>query len=337
MRWILSVTGVLCLLAAGAAWAQTDQEIVKSEQLKISGMLAHLSDPSTNVDTRVRRGLGIPGGDRFHVSVRVRDLSKLQPVLETYGQACQQAGENLFYCANLTTFQIEQMAQVEDSWVGLQPLASLRRGSVTSAGDETLGTADLRARLGIDGSGVNIGIISDGLVDLQASVDSGDLPDNGRIVNGRDGNSPSNIDEGRAMAEIIHDLAPGANLLFHTGFPSSLDMVEAIESLTAAGAHVIVDDLGFLSEPVFEDGPIATAVQTAIHRGVVYVTSAGNSALDNYHAIYRELNPDDGLVTQNVRDFGGGDGTMAITVSSGGLVAVFFTLGRSRGWSRGYR
>ncbi|PON12494.1 hypothetical protein C2W62_39320 [Candidatus Entotheonella serta] len=168
-------------------------------------------------------------------------------------------------------------------------------------------------------------------------MDSGDLPDNGRIVNGRDGNSPSNIDEGRAMAEIIHDLAPGANLLFHTGFPSSLDMVEAIESLTAAGAHVIVDDLGFLSEPVFEDGPIATAVQTAIHRGVVYVTSAGNSALDNYHAIYRELNPDDGLVTQNVRDFGGGDGTMAITVSSGGLVAVFFTLGRSRGWSRGYR
>ncbi|ETX02372.1 MAG: hypothetical protein ETSY1_03865, partial [Candidatus Entotheonella factor] len=323
MRRILSVTGVLCLLMTGAAWAQTDEGMAKSGHLNISGMLTHLSDPDTPVHTRMLRNLGMQRRDRLHIAVYTREPDQLQTLLDTYGQACRQISVSRFYCSNLTPLQLDQIAQADLGWVGLQPLASLRRGSVTSAGDDVLGTANLRARLGVDGSGVNIGVISDGLVNLQASVDSGDLPDNVQIVNGRNGDSENNSDEGRAMAEIIHDLAPGANLFFHTGFPSSLDMIEAIEALTAAGAHIIVDDLGFLGEPVFEDGPIAQAVQTSVDSGVVYVTSAGNSALDNYHAMYRELNPNDGDTDLNEHDFGGGDRTMAITVAPGGLLFVF--------------
>ena len=100
-------------------------------------------------------------------------------------------------------------------------------------------------------------------------------------------------------------------------------MIEAIESLTDAGAHVIVDDLGFLSEPAFEDGPVAQAVAQAVNRGVVYVTAAGNSALNHYQAMYRELNPNDGVTNRNDHDFGDGDGTMAITIEPGGLLVVF--------------
>lgn len=323
MRRILSVTGVLCLLMAGVAWAQTDEGTAKSGHLSISGMLAHLSDPDTHVHTRMLRSLGLPRRDRFHIAVYTKDPGRLQTVLDPYGQACRQLSRSLFYCSNLTPAQIERIDRADAGWIGLQPLASVRRGSVTSAGDDAHGAADFRARLGVDGNEVNIGVISDGLVNLQASVDSGDLPDNVQIVNGRNGDDENNSDEGRAMAEIIHDLAPGANLFFHSGFPSSLDMIEAIEALTAAGAHIIVDDLGFLGEPVFEDGPIAQAVQTAVDSGVVYVTSAGNSAMDNYHAMYRELNPNDGIANRNEHDFGGGDRTMAITVAPGGLLFVF--------------
>ncbi len=201
--------------------------------------------------------------------------------------------------------------------------AEPRVGSVTSTGDTVMGTAELRSMLGVDGSGVRVGIISDGLVDLQASVNSGDLPASVEIVNGKDGSAEEgNNDEGRAMAEIIHDLAPGATLMFHSGFPTNLDMVAAIEALTAAGANIIVDDLGFLNEPIFEDGPVAQAVQAAIDAGVVYVTATGNSAMENYRALYKELDPDDGLTSINLHDFANGDSTMAVGLPPGGAVFV---------------
>ena len=114
-------------------------------------------------------------------------------------------------------------------WIG-HPVSSVRRtGSVTSEGD-TVMRADLvraiPAPLGVTGKGVKVGIISDSLCDPATSINSGDLPATITIVNGQDGcTDPDVTDEGRALAEIIYDLAPGANLLFRTGFPTSLDFI----------------------------------------------------------------------------------------------------------------
>src|SRR4030095_2976524 len=47
----------------------------------------------------------------------------------------------------------------------------------------------------------------------------------------------------------------------------------------AAGADVIVDDLGFFGEPFFEDGPVALAVRAAVKGGVSDHSSAGNEGL----------------------------------------------------------
>ncbi len=193
-------------------------------------------------------------------------------------------------------------------------------GSVTSAGDIVMRAEELRTELGVNGSNIRIGIISDSLTNLQTSVDSGDLPPDVIIVNGRDGSEiPGIIDEGRAMAELIHDLAPGATLLFHTGFSTNLDMIAAIEALTAAGAHIIVDDLGFFGEPYFEDGPVAQAVQAAIDAGVLYITAVGNDAEANYSGTFQEFDPNDGDPQNNWHDFGGGDATMGVTIASGGF------------------
>jgi hypothetical protein len=198
-------------------------------------------------------------------------------------------------------------------WIGLPSYSVLRTGSVTSAGDGVLRAAEARATFGIDGSGVRVGIISDSFGDFQTAVTSGDLPSDVIILPGGDVFSGTN--EGRAMAEIIHDLAPGATLLFYTGFQTNLDMVRAIQALTAAGAHIIVDDIGFFTEPVFEDGPVAQAVQEAMAQGIVYVTAAGNEALQHYRAFYKEFDPNDGNPEVNLHDFGQGDAAMAVTVN----------------------
>jgi hypothetical protein len=156
---------------------------------------------------------------------------------------------------------------------------------VTSAGDTVLLTDQVRARFaqqGITGSGIKIGVISDGANNL-ASVPE-ELPANVTVHPGHAGSG----NEGTAMLEIVHDLAPGAQLYF-SGPASSVDMVTSINYLVAQGCDVIVDDLIFFGEPYFADGPVAQAAQNAVNAGVVYVTAAGNFGNNShYQASYSD-------------------------------------------------
>jgi subtilisin family serine protease len=129
-------------------------------------------------------------------------------------------------------------------------------------------------QLGYDGSGVVVGVISTGIDSLAASQASGDL---GVVTVPLDPRcrTRSGFDEGTAMLEIVHDLAPGAGLLF-SGPGTSLEMVDAINCLNAAGADVIVDDLVFFDQPFFEDGRVAQTAAAAVASGVSYHTAAGN-------------------------------------------------------------
>jgi subtilisin family serine protease len=79
------------------------------------------------------------------------------------------------------------------------------------------------------------------------------------------------------MMEIIHDVAPGAKLIFATALPNTVTFANNIIALQQAGCRVIVDDFTFFAEGAFQDGPIAQAVNQVTAAGVVYVSSAANS------------------------------------------------------------
>ncbi len=186
--------------------------------------------------------------------------------------------------------------------------AVVRAGSVSTEGDAAA-RADLVRAQCLDGSGVVVGVISDGIDSLRDAQQSGDLPDV-EVPNG--GCRRGSGDEGTALLEIVHDVAPGAQLLF-AGPADSFEMVEAVECLTAAGADVIVDDLGFFGEPFFEDGPVAAAVRAAVQAGVSYHSSAGNEAEEHLEQ--------DFVATpgSTLHDFaaGAGDNTNTVVVPAG--------------------
>ncbi|MBF2022784.1 MAG: S8 family serine peptidase [Hydrococcus sp. C42_A2020_068] len=105
-------------------------------------------------------------------------------------------------------------------------------------------------------------------------------------------------DEGRAVAQIIHDIAPGAKLLFHTaigddsGDPSDVNdesYTKAVNALVEADVDIIFDDAQF-STSIFQDGKTAQAVQDAVSDGVVYVSAAGNNGILSYQDDYRGSN-----------------------------------------------
>jgi hypothetical protein len=89
-------------------------------------------------------------------------------------------------------------------------------------------------------------------------------------------------DEGRAILQIIHAIAPGASLAFSTAVSSEADFANGIKNLASAGAKVIDDDVGYPDEPFFQDGLIAQAINTVVGQGVVYFSSAGNDGTTSY-------------------------------------------------------
>jgi subtilase family protein len=89
-------------------------------------------------------------------------------------------------------------------------------------------------------------------------------------------------DEGRAMLQIVHAVAPGASLAFYTAENSEADFANGIGALAAAGAKVIADDVGYFDEPFFQDGIIAQAIDAVEAKGVAYFSAAGNDGTLSY-------------------------------------------------------
>src|SRR6202035_851029 len=83
-------------------------------------------------------------------------------------------------------------------------------------------------------------------------------------------------DEGTAMMEIIYDMAPGASLFFATADVSEGQFASNIQNLRNAGCDIIVDDVFYFDEPVFQDGIVAQAVNSVTASGALYFSSAGN-------------------------------------------------------------
>jgi len=161
-----------------------------------------------------------------------------------------------------------------------------RIGSVTTEGDVVLNADQVRA-LGFDGTGVRVGVISDGVDSLAAAQGTGDLPGTVTIQT-----YPGSGDEGTAMLEIVHDLAPGAELGF-CGPSTSLEMVTCVNDLANVfAADIIVDDLGFFDQAFFEDDFVAQAVANVVSSGVFYTSSAGNSAITHYQGDYVDSGQD---------------------------------------------
>jgi len=235
---------------------------------------------------------------------------------------------------------------------------------VVSQGVGSLFGLDGRNNPAIDGTGVRIGVLSDSFgcepppfnpgaptSTVAADKANGELPSD--VVVAAD-NCSGNIDEGRAMMQLAHDVAPGATGAFHTAFNSSVDFACGIMELgginttgarTACGefgvpyspqtggnaSNVIVDDVIYFAEPMFMPGIIAQGADTVYKAGIPYFSSAGNQARASYESKYREI-IDNGNFGHNlhravtpgpnairVHDFGGGDTAQTISmIQSGG-------------------
>ena len=143
---------------------------------------------------------------------------------------------------------------------------------VTSEGDAAHAADDVRAGSGVTGVGVKLCALSDGVDSLDESIEAGELPEVDVLPE-----QAGDGDEGTAMLEILHDLAPGAELGYATAFTSDASFADNIRALRSeAGCDVIVDDVLYYNETPFQDGPIAQSVAAVLADGALYFSAAGN-------------------------------------------------------------
>jgi hypothetical protein len=188
-------------------------------------------------------------------------------------------------------------------------------GIITSQGDSVIHSNFVRGGYDISGKGVKIGVISDSYNSLlgnpeQTDILNGDLPGIGNSKH----NTPvkvlkeypygSSTDEGRAMLQIIHDIAPDATLDFRTGFISAGDFAQGILELQKDGCDIIVDDVTYINDPFFQDGPISKAIDSVAAKGVTYFAAAGNYGSQSYAATFNPVPAPNGIVGY-AHNFGG--------------------------------
>ena len=210
--------------------------------------------------------------------------------------------------------QIAQAAALGELHFARASMPRTRSGPVATQGDFVQRTAAIRASYpSLTGAGITVGVLSDSFNCYQTYAQNG-VPAsgaNGYASNGftatytqdqLSGALPASInvlkeasclnygapeqlpfsDEGRALLQIVHAVAPDAALAFYTAANSEADFASGIVALGEAGARIIDDDIGYPDEPFFQDGEVAQAIDQVAASGVAYFSSAGNNARNAY-------------------------------------------------------
>lgn len=233
-------------------------------------------------------------GGRVGVRVTARDVAALTPGLQALGFRVTASApashliEGFLPVASIVSASALGGAGLLGITGIVGPATSV--GQVTSQADFVLEADRIRGQVGgYDGTGVKVGILSDSFNargGYAAGVASGDLP--AGVVNLLDLGPNGGSDEGRGMAELVHDLAPGAALGFASAFYGEAQFGQSILDLANPaifGATVITDDIYYFEEPQFQDGLIAQAINEVVkNRNVAYFSSAGNLGSQAYES-----------------------------------------------------
>ena len=251
-------------------------------------------------------------------------LSELLPILISLGFVDQIPEDEVsmtiagfFPIMNLLAIN-ELVTTVNQARPGFPPVPKV--GTTTTQGDRALRSDLVRLGYDLTGEGTKVCILSDSyntLLAAEGDVTSGDLPGIGnpfghvkpvQVLQEYPWGTGS--DEGRAMAQIVHDIAPEAELFFRTAFITAGDFAAGIRQSQAAGCSIIVDDVTYYTEEYYKDGKVALAVDEVAALGVSYFTAAGNFGHKSHEGIFTPMTIN-GL---EAHDFGGGDPGQSITL-----------------------
>lgn len=184
--------------------------------------------------------------------------------------------------------------------------------TVISQGVNLTGAADMH-NLAFDGTGVKIGIIDMGFTSLSTSQAANELPATGAGLSITDytGTGTGGTNHGTNVAEIVHDMAPGAEL-FLAKISTTLELEAATNDMIASGVQVINHSVGWYATAFYDGtGPLCDITSSADASDIIWANAAGNSRTQHYLGSFTDT---DGNLTH---EFATGQNYNTINVTSG--------------------
>jgi len=121
---------------------------------------------------------------------------------------------------------------------------------------------------------------------------------------------------GTACAEIVHDMAPDAEL-YLVNFNTYLEHREAVNWIINKDVDIISYSIGWVLAGAGDGtGPICEEVEKASNNGIKWVNAAGNEALDHWEGTFNDPDGD------NWHNFQGNDEILEFYVSADNSVGV---------------
>lgn len=186
--------------------------------------------------------------------------------------------------------------------------------ATTSQGVALTGAGDIHV-LGNDGTGIKIGVIDLGFSSLASAIASGDLPI-GQTVTDYTGNGTGGTNHGTNVAEIVHDMAPGAQL-FLAKIDSDVQLGQAVNDMIASGVQVINHSVAWFGGSFYDGtGQLCDITDSAETAGVLWVNAAGNSRNNHYLGTFSDTDSD------QRHEFTAGQNYNTINLTAGNAVTL---------------
>jgi hypothetical protein len=147
---------------------------------------------------------------------------------------------------------------------------------------------------GQGGAGVKVGIVDVGFANLSAEIAAGNLPADTTLTDDCAGGNAT-TDHGTAVAEIVHQMAPAAQLYLYC-ISTTIGFKAAEQQIEAAGIKIVNSSLSFPGDSrgdgTGDDDSAATTVKTARKAGILWIQSAGDNGEDHWSGTFKDRDHD---------------------------------------------
>lgn len=200
----------------------------------------------------------------------------------------------------------------------MRPPAVPQALAVASEGVALTGAGAYHAS-GLKGRGVKIAVIDLGFAGLSAAQARGELPSSVQKIDYTGTGLESGTSHGTAVAEIIYDMAPEAEL-YLMKIADEVDLEQAKDDCIRYGIKVINHSVGWLNTNFYDGrGTVAEIAADARNRGILWVNAAGNYALKHWKGFPGDSDRD------GWGEFSGTDEEMDIQVRGGDSIQLYLT------------
>ncbi|MCZ7553090.1 MAG: hypothetical protein B6D39_01025 [Anaerolineae bacterium UTCFX2] len=164
-------------------------------------------------------------------------------------------------------------------------------GAVETEGVGVIGAYEWHAA-GFTGAGIKIGVLDvgfDGYKDLLGT----ELPANvlaKSFIAGLEIDQ-TGIVHGSAVAEIVHDVAPDAELIF-ADYQTVAEKQAAVDWLLSQGVDMITSSTGSTFGRRDDKGPNAVMVDKVFDQGILWINSSGNTGYTHYRGAFTDTDDD---------------------------------------------